>query len=61
MGKFGAPIVSEALVSFECELYATHEAGDHTIILGRVRDIVVRVDGEPLLFYSGKYHRLGEA
>ena len=60
-GRFGAPIVLEALVSFECELHATHDGGDHLIIVGRVRDIMVREDGEPLLFYSGRYHHLGQS
>ena len=60
IGEFGAPIVDEALVSFECELHATHEGGDHLIILGRVRHVHTRDgdEGEPLLFYSGNYHRL---
>ena len=59
-GKFGAPIVHGALVSFECELHATHEGGDHLIIIGRVRDMQRREDGEgePLLFYCGNYHHL---
>ena len=57
-GKYGAPIVSGALVSFECELHATHEGGDHLIIVGRVRDMQSREDGEPLLFYSGAYRQL---
>jgi flavin reductase (DIM6/NTAB) family NADH-FMN oxidoreductase RutF len=59
-GKFGAPIVHNALVSFECELHATHEGGDHLIIVGRVRDMQVRQGGEPLAFYAGKYHQLAQ-
>ncbi len=57
-GKFGAPLVEDALVSFECELHATHEGGDHLIIVGRVTDMQAREDGEPLLFYSGSYRNL---
>lgn len=57
-GKFGAPLVHDALVSFECELHATHEGGDHLIIVGRVLDMRTREGGEPLLFYSGNYHQL---
>ena len=57
-GKFGAPLISDALVSFECELHATHEGGDHLIIVGRVRNVQTREEGEPLLFYSGNYHHL---
>lgn len=58
-GKFGSPIINDALVSFECELHAAHEGGDHLIIVGRVLDMRTREAGEPLLFYSGGYHCLG--
>ena len=57
-GKHGAPIITDALVSFECELEATHEGGDHLIIVGRVRDMQQRSSGEPLLFFSGAYREL---
>jgi len=57
-GKYGAPIVRDALASFECELHATYDGGDHLIILGRVRDVQKRDDGEPLLFYRGGYRHL---
>jgi flavin reductase (DIM6/NTAB) family NADH-FMN oxidoreductase RutF len=58
-GRFGAPIITDALVSFECEREATHEGGDHLIIVGRVRDMCQREDGDPLLFYRGGYRALG--
>jgi len=57
-GKCGRPIVPGGLVSFECELHATHDGGDHLIIVGRVINMHTREDGEPLLFYSGNYHSL---
>lgn len=57
-GKYGAPIIRNALVTFECELHATHDGGDHLIIVGRVRDLSSRPTGEPLLFYSGAYREL---
>jgi flavin reductase (DIM6/NTAB) family NADH-FMN oxidoreductase RutF len=57
-GGHGSPIIHDALVSFECELDATHEGGDHLIIVGRVLDMQVRADGEPLLFYGGAYREL---
>lgn len=58
LGRYGAPIIRDALVSFECELHATHEGGDHLIIVGRVRDTVARAVGQPLLFYCGAYREL---
>lgn len=58
-GKHGAPIILDALASFECELHATHEGGDHLIIVGRVQDMLTRPSGDPLLFYAGGYRELG--
>jgi len=61
LGKHGSPLIHDALVSFECELEATHEGGDHLIIVGRIRDLHESPDGEPLLFFSGGYHKLHSA
>ena len=58
LGKYGAPIIRHALATFECELHATHEGGDHLIIVGKVTDMQQRPTGEPLLFYCGRYHEL---
>jgi len=58
LGKYGAPVIRHALVTFECELHATHEGGDHLIIVGRVREMHHRPSGEPLLFYCGGYREL---
>ena len=57
-GRNGAPILRNALVSFECALHATHDGGDHVIIVGRVLDVSARPDGDPLLFFSGAYRQL---
>jgi flavin reductase (DIM6/NTAB) family NADH-FMN oxidoreductase RutF len=58
LGKYGAPVIRHALVTFECELETTHEGGDHMIIVGRVREMHERPSGEPLLFYCGRYREL---
>jgi len=57
-GEYGAPIIRDALVSFECELEASHAGGDHLIIVGRVLDLRTREEGDPLLFYAGGYREL---
>ncbi len=57
-GKFGTPIIHDALVSFECELEATYPGGDHLIIVGRIVDMSEHAAGEPLLFYAGGYREL---
>ena len=60
-GEVGVPLLHGALVSLECELEATHQAGDHLIIIGRVLNVVKRSDEEPLVFFGGAYRRLSAA
>ncbi len=55
----GTPILQDALAYLECRLQSTQEAGDHTIFIAEVEDVVVR-DGEPLLFFRGRYSKIGE-
>ncbi|MFS0785117.1 flavin reductase family protein [Shouchella sp. 1P09AA] len=50
----GLPVISDALASVACDVYDTTVQGDHTLYIGKVRDIIV-TDGDPLMFYSGKY------
>jgi len=58
LGKYGAPVIRPALVTFECELETTYPGGDHLIIVGRVREMQERPSGEPLLFYCGRYREV---
>jgi flavin reductase (DIM6/NTAB) family NADH-FMN oxidoreductase RutF len=51
------PTIKEALVNIICELHDSVDAGDHTLFIGKVTDLVVR-EGEPLAFYEGKYREL---
>jgi flavin reductase len=55
----GTPMLHGALAYLECRLQSTHEAGDHTIFIAEVEDVAVR-EGEPLLFFRGKYRKIGE-
>jgi flavin reductase (DIM6/NTAB) family NADH-FMN oxidoreductase RutF len=50
----GMPIIEGALATFECNLEATHDAGDHAIIVGRVTKAHHR-GGDPLVFHGGAY------
>jgi len=56
---YGTPMLRGALAYLECKLQSTQEAGDHTIFIAEVEDVVVR-QGEPLLFSRGKYRKIGE-
>ena len=55
----GTPMLQGALAYLECKLHSSEQAGDHTIFIAEVEDVVVR-DGDPLLFFRGKYRKLGE-
>ena len=57
--KHGTPMLQGALAYLECHLHSSEEAGDHTIFIAEVEDVVVR-EGEPLLFFRGKYQKVGE-
>ena len=53
-GATGSPVLNDALAWIECRIQSEHDAGDHTIVVGRV----VRLDaqsGTPLLFYRGGF------
>jgi flavin reductase (DIM6/NTAB) family NADH-FMN oxidoreductase RutF len=58
IGKYGSPIIRDALTTLECEFETCHDGGDHLIVIGRVRDMHTRPTGEPLLFFAGGYREL---
>jgi flavin reductase (DIM6/NTAB) family NADH-FMN oxidoreductase RutF len=57
--SLGLPLIDGALASLECVTVTTHEAGDHTIFVGRVEQAGV-ANGDPLLYYRGRYNRLSD-
>jgi flavin reductase (DIM6/NTAB) family NADH-FMN oxidoreductase RutF len=59
-GKFGAPILPNSLVAFECETYARYDGGDHEIFVAKVLALHENPTkfGQPILFFDGRYRRL---
>lgn len=55
----GTPVLHGALAYLECRLQSAQDAGDHTIFIAEVEDVVVR-EGNPLLFFRGMYRKIGE-
>jgi len=55
-GQTGLPLVADASATFECELDAAHEAGTHTILVGRVI-AVSAADIAPLAYNRRQYGR----
>ncbi|WP_106753468.1 flavin reductase family protein [Pannonibacter carbonis] len=50
----GTPVIPGTLARFECRRFALHDAGDHSLIIGRVLRVAHR-DGDPLCFSRGMY------
>ena len=55
----GTPVLHGALAYLECRLQDARDAGDHTIFIGEVEEVVVR-EGEPLIFFGADYHSIGK-
>ena len=51
------PVLHGALAYLECRLDTAQDAGDHTISIAEVEDVVVR-DGNPLLYFRGNYREI---
>lgn len=56
--EHGTPVLQGALAYLECRLHTAQDAGDHTIFIAEVEEVVVR-EGDPLLFFRGKYRNIG--
>ena len=58
-GENGAPVITGALATLECETHEELSGGDHIIVVGRVTRIITGEDlREPLLFYAGAYRKM---
>ena len=54
----GVPIIEGALSWVACSLRELIAGGDHTIAIGEVLSMGLG-DGDPLLWYGGRYHDVG--
>jgi len=50
----GTPVLRGALAYLECRLRSAQPAGDHTIFIAEVEEVLVR-DGDPLLYFRSQY------
>lgn len=51
----GSPVLDGVVAWIDCELYAEHDGGDHTIVVGRVLDLGATAERTPLVFHRGAY------
>jgi len=54
----GAPVLLNALVSFDCRVVNSLDHGTHTIFLGEVERLQIGRKGKPLLYSDGQYAKL---
>ncbi|MFB7918010.1 flavin reductase family protein [Streptomyces sp. NPDC056061] len=55
-----APLVGGALATLECRTEQRVPAGDHMLVIGRVLSAdLPSGDGAPLMYFRGRYRRLG--
>ena len=59
-GRTSNPVIVPNIAVFECHRYGIHEAGDHMLILGRVVHFEIDESAQPLVYFRGKYRRMGE-
>jgi flavin reductase (DIM6/NTAB) family NADH-FMN oxidoreductase RutF len=55
-GYGGVPLIAGCIATFECERWATVDAGDHIIFIGRVLRYS-HTERTPLIFLGGSYAR----
>jgi flavin reductase (DIM6/NTAB) family NADH-FMN oxidoreductase RutF len=53
--KTSAPVLDDALASFDCVVKETVESSTHTIFIGSVVEVRLRAEGHPLLYAGGSY------
>lgn len=52
----GVPQLAGCLAAFHCERYAVHAAGDHSVILGEIKEAAVSGgNGTGLIFHQGAF------
>lgn len=55
----GVPVLEESLAWLVCDLRELHPGGDHTIGIGEVTAMRYDERGAPLVWYRGRYVKLG--
>jgi flavin reductase (DIM6/NTAB) family NADH-FMN oxidoreductase RutF len=54
----GAPVLEGALAWLDCTLWKVTEAGDHTVLFGKVEAAGFDPEADPLVFFRGRYGSL---
>lgn len=58
--KTGAPVLEDALVSFDCEIEDIQQVGTHSVFMCRVVAIKQGESDESLVYFNRAYSRVGQ-
>jgi flavin reductase (DIM6/NTAB) family NADH-FMN oxidoreductase RutF len=58
-GQLGVALIDDALAHLECVVLDRSEAGDHTVVIGRV-EAALCYRGTPLAYYRGGYTQIDQ-
>lgn len=53
--RTGSPILDDVIGWVDCVTEQTVESGDHWIVIGRVVDLAIEREADPLVFFRGGY------
>ena len=56
----GAPVLTDALISFDCEIEQIQQVGTHSIFMCRVLAIQHSQQEHGLVYFNRAYHQVGE-
>ena len=56
--EMGSPTLRNAIVSIHCELYNSLVVGDHTIVVGEVREVGFGEARSPLIYFNRDFYDL---
>ena len=57
LGIEDLPVLENALANLECRQTHAHDAGDHTIYVGKIEKVTI-TDGKPLIYFHGNYQKI---
>ena len=55
VSRHGLPLLPEVIVAIECRIHSVTDAGDHYFVLGDVLGLEAKREGDPMLFFKGRY------
>jgi flavin reductase (DIM6/NTAB) family NADH-FMN oxidoreductase RutF len=60
ISQHNLPIIADAIANIECSIHSVTDAGDHLFVLGNVLGLEHTREGDPMLFYRGRYGGFAE-